>query len=545
MQTLLDFATHKMLTSLIVKERAKCRRRNRNDEKKCLDRECDINALSARKMLSRMMPPRRTWVRPAKRVKLKSKSVDRSKNAEKALLLTINRDRKNRKNNPRIYLDELDAFIDYIRSRLSDDSLQLKSPQLKPILKSQRVLPDKTFEVTCRPLSVYERLEDKIILSLTSRYLTHLLDKHLHENILSYRPARFFMGKEHHVPDFNDGIVLIKEYLKEHGSDNIYVADCDIKKFYDTIPHSTVIECFNRILDKTRLNAEGKAQVMRVMRAYLDSYNFYTNVLMVADSTPHVFNKVRNRLHDRDNKNTYRIGWVDKIMELDEDERCQRGVPQGGALSLLVANVVLNDVDQVIVGQQDKDCLFLRYCDDMILMHTDRDRCSQLMAAYTESLSRHGLYYHDFERVAETKSHDNPNATTGHFWKIKSHHTFLWGDGDGDSNRYIGFLGYEMRRTGHMRLRRSNILRFKEKTTRLFYALRRYQMDGKHSEEEVDQHNNQTFEKLLAGMDFYTAFDMQRFKRGNQYKYMERLKGRIEGRLNRLKTDKRKDEQID
>ena len=541
MKTLLDFATQKVLTSLLVKERAKCRRRNRNDEKKHLDRECDINVLSTRKILSRIMPPRRMWVRPAKRVKLDNGAVDTSKNAEKALLLTIDRDRKNRSANPRIYLDELDAFIEHIRAQLTGDNLKLGSPQLMPILKSKRVLPDKTLEVTCRPLSVYGRLEDKIILSLTSRYLTRLLDKHLHENILSYRPARNFLGEEHHVPIFNDGIILIKNYLKEHDSENIYVADCDIKKFYDIIPHSTVIECFDRILDKTRLNDEGKDQVMKVITAYLDSYNFYTNVLIEADSSPKLFHKVRKKLHDHDNKNTYRIGWVDEIMELNEQEQRQRGVPQGGALSLLVANVVLNDVDQVIVSQQDKDCLFVRYCDDIILMHTDRERCSQLMAAYTESLTKHGLYFHDFERVSDAKNSENPNVTTDHFWKIKSHHPFLWGDGEGDSNRYIGFLGYEMCRTGKMRLRRSNMLRFKEKTGRLFYALRRYQIDDKHTNEEVEQHYNQTFEKLMAGMDFYTAFDKERFKKGSQYKYMERLKERIERRLNKLKSDKRND----
>lgn len=542
MQTLLDFATPKMLTSLLVKERAKCRRRNRNDKKRHLDRECDINELSPRKMLSRIMPPRHTWVRPSKRKRLDNSAVDTSKNAEKALLLTIDRDKKKRSSNPRIYLDELDAFIDRIRAKMKDGNLELGSPQLLPILKSQRALPNGTFEVTCRPLSVYSRLEDKIILSLTSRYLSRILDKHLHENILSYRPARTFHGKGHYVTDFNDGIVLIQDYLKKHSSENIYVADCDIKKFYDTIPHATVIDCFNRILDRTHLNSEGKAQVMTVVRAYLKSYNFYTNAMMEAESEPQVFHKVRKRLHDHDNKNTYRIGWVDRIMmEDDEQEWCQRGVPQGGSLSLIVANVVLNDIDQVIVSQQDENCLFVRYCDDMILMHTDRDRCSQLMAAYTNSLSEHGLYYHDFERVSDAKSPKNPNATTGRFWQIKSHYTFLWGDGKGDCNRYIGFLGYEMRRTGHMRLRRSNMLRFKEKTTRLFYALRRYQMDDKHTNEEVEQHNNQTFEKLMAGMDFYTAFNKERFKKGSQYKYMEKLKDRIERRLNKLKTDKRND----
>ena len=82
------------------------------------------------------------------------------------------------------------------------------------------------------------------------------------------------------------------------------------------------------------------------------------------------------------------------------------------------------------------------------------------------------------------------------------------------------------------------MLRFKEKTNRLFYALRRYQMDDKHTNEEIEQHKKQTFENLLAGVEFYTAFDMKSFKRGNQYKYMVKLKERTETRLNRLKTDK-------
>ena len=93
--TLLEFATDNRLTILLIKERAKCRRRNRDAKKPhILDRECDLDDLSSRKMLSRLMPPRRQWVVPSKRAKLPNGAVDTCKNAEKALLLTISRDRK-------------------------------------------------------------------------------------------------------------------------------------------------------------------------------------------------------------------------------------------------------------------------------------------------------------------------------------------------------------------------------------------------------------------------------------------------------------------
>ncbi|MBO4723160.1 MAG: hypothetical protein J5629_09575 [Muribaculaceae bacterium] len=533
MISLFEFATPEMLTKLLVKERAKCRRRNRSEKKenKKLIRDCDINILSTRKMLSRMMPPRYTWVRPSKRIRLKNGAMDTSKNAEKALLVTIKRDRSRKGEKTPVYLQELDAFINRIRERLKQPELTLESPQLLPIFKSKSQNPDGSFEVTCRPLSVYNKLEDKIIIAVTSRYLTRFIDKHLHKNILSYRNSRSFCDKEHHTTDFNDGIKLIENFRKEQGLNDIYVADCDIKKFYDTIPHNVVIESFERILDKTRLDDDGKNQVMKVLKAYLDSYNFYDNAWLEAESNPYVYFKVRRQMRDIHQRKIYKLGWVDDIMALPENERRQRGVPQGGALSLVIANVVLNDVDQVIVQNEDTNRLFIRYCDDMIMMHTSRDECDRLMKVYAQSLTEHGLYYHDFEFVADSKNTENPMTTNSHFWDIKSHSTYLWGDGEGNSNRYIGFLGYEMQRNGKLRLRKANIQRFKEKVNRLFYALLRFQKNEKKTDEEKAEHKEKTFKNLMDGINFYTAFDQARFQNSKQFRLMKDMRDNLEARL--------------
>jgi hypothetical protein len=241
---MIEFASDQMLTQLLVKERAKCLRRNRSDKYHHLDKDCKLDELSTRKMLSRMMPPRYTWVRPpsSKRKKLPNSALSSRKNAEKALLLTIKRDEKERKDNGKAfgYLDELHAYFDRIRKRLSEGQLQLKSPRLMPIFKDKEKLDDGTWKVTCRPLAVYSKLDDKIILALTSRYLARHFNRYLHEDILSYRPARTFRGEEHHVTDFNDGIRLIKAYREKHASERIYATDCDIKKFYDIIPREVV-----------------------------------------------------------------------------------------------------------------------------------------------------------------------------------------------------------------------------------------------------------------------------------------------------------------
>lgn len=545
--TLQEFATEKMLTVLLVKERAKCRKNNRsanriakdkkhnrNHKKIHLDRDCDINTLTRRKMLSRMMPPRHTWVRPSKRKKLPNKAVDTSKNTEKALLLTIERDRELCKTTGKqfAYLQDLDKFIQQIKKRLDDGHIQFERPLLVPILKDKTTGNDGVTCVTCRPLAVYTQLEDKIIISVTSRYLTRLLDQHLHENILSYRPPRHFHGQEHYVTTNNDGIALIKDFRDKHVDKDIYVADCDIKKFYDSIPHSVVIECFDRILDKTKLTSDGKAQVMSVLKAYLDSYNFYTNALIESQVAPRqCFHKVRRRMKDQNDENNYRIEWVDEILALPEEEKASRGVPQGGALSLIIANVVLNDVDQFFVANKDDNRLFIRYCDDMILMHTSREECERLMNAYTTSLTNHGLFYHDFEHVSQLKEQE---LTTKSFWKAKSHHTFKWDYGSGESNSYIGFLGYEMRRDGKMRLRKSKVKHFKEKLNRIYYAIRRYQKSKKHSEKEKEQYRQKTLDQLLDGVNFYKSLDLDTFKQGRQYKFFTKLRHRVEARLERL-----------
>lgn len=524
MQTLLEFADTELITRLLIKERAKCRRRNYSHQYHGLNHDCSIDELAVRKQLSRMMPPRRNWVRPSNRLNLNNDAVDTSKNAQKSLCLTLNRDRKLQKEENRQfrYLDELDAYISKIQERLSTDNLTLSSPRLMPIFKKIK----ENGVVVCRPLSIYEKLDDKIILALTAKYLTRYFDYALHENILSYRPARSFHGNEHHTTDFNDGVRLINEFRDKHNNEEIYAADCDIQKFYDIIPHDTVRRCFADMLKASSLNNEGQQQVMRVVNAYLSSYNFYDNAWREAQEHPEVFYKVRRKFARMNEELSYRLEWVPDLERMSDQERKPVGVPQGGSLSLLIANIVLNDVDKVVVGAEDENRLFIRYCDDMILLHTNHTECERLMNAYAESLNKHGLYYHDFCTVSDVKERNADGEygekTSAKFWNQKSRHPFLWGYGPGDSNAYIGFLGYEIRRDGVMRLRKSNIKRFEEKCRRLYYALRRYRNKGGITEEEFQHHLTKVTKNLLSGVEWYDAFDMPRFMRSTQYRQIQR-----------------------
>ena len=521
--TLLEFASDEMLIDLLIRERAKYRRRNRSDKHHRLDKQCELSELSVRKMLSRMMPPRRYWVHPKKKIRdrLANETNSATKLTRKALQLTIERDKERAKKGVSFdYLNELTGFIERIQSRLQSGNITFSSPQLVPVFKDKKPQGNH-YDVTCRPLSVYTALEDKIILALISKYLTRHFDRFLHTNILSYRKIRSFHGKQR-VTDFNDGIELIRAFREAHKDEPIYAADCDIKKFYDIIPHRVVLDCFGKLLNHvTFTHPDGRDQVMHVLEAYLASYNFYDNAWLAQSAHPEVFDKVRRRLHDRGKRNTYRFGWVDECLKEPEDAQRCRGISQGGALSLLIANIVLNDVDSVLTAEDDPNRLFVRFCDDMILLHTDYDRCCRLMQHYARSLEEHGLYYHDFRSVdaSDRKA----------FWHIKSHYPFLWDDDQENSNRYIGFLGYEMRRDGRIRLRKSNIQRVEDKFLRQFYALRRYRQQ--HTDEEYQAQKQKALTRVLDSVEVYKGLDQAKFRSGSQYRHLVKILHHTEHRL--------------
>ena len=91
---------------------------------------------------------------------------------------------------------------------------------------------------------------------------------------------------------------------------------------------------------------------------------------------------------------------------------------------------------------------------------------------------------------------------------------------------YVGFLGYEIRRDGRMRLRKSNIDSLDQKFVRHRYALHRYRRE--HPEDYLTFRQNM-LDKTMRGLEVYTAFDQEQFRHGAQYRHLERQRARLEG----------------
>jgi len=485
METIAQFAIDKRIVRLLIKERIKCSRKNLGQHDFSIHPEEALDEQTARKFLSTIMPPRSTWVRPKHRTKFKQpdKKLDIKKINAQAIWLTIQRDKADQAH-PHPYLERLDKYIHHIQSLLCSNNLSFHEPELIALHKSTKYV-DGHRVITYRPLSVYTYLDDKIILAIASRYLTQKFNKYLHPNILSYRCARPFEEEKHCVTDFNDGIKLIGRFREQHNNDTIYASDCDIRKFYDTINHDVIRNCFKKMFTAFGISQEAESQLMVVLNAYLNSFNFTANVLRKSESAG--FWKQAYHRHRPEPNDVCRFEWLSDAdgakcygsVQAFNEAKPHIGVPQGGALSLMIADVVLNDVDQTagLPDATDTNRLFIRFCDDMILLHTSETECQRLMQAYEQSLTEHKLVYHAFEDIP--KYEDYPTATRDSFWHQKSHKPFLWGDGTGNSNRYVGFLGYEMSRDGEVRLRRSNEQKFDDKFRRFYYSV--YRQVKKHN----------------------------------------------------------------
>ncbi|MBK8362805.1 MAG: hypothetical protein IPL24_03750 [Bacteroidetes bacterium] len=50
------------------------------------------------------------------------------------------------------------------------------------------------------------------------------------------------------------------------------------------------------------------------------------------------------------------------------------GIPQGGALSGLIANLVLDFADRKMQSLNDSKLLYVRFCDDMIIIHPSKKK---------------------------------------------------------------------------------------------------------------------------------------------------------------------------
>ena len=458
MLSFIEYASEQRILELLIKERVKIALKGKFkgvSTDRIINRAERGEVLTTTEQVFTIMPARNSWHRPRKqerRLNSGEESKSHKQILTRSIAITIQQHRKLK--TPPQYLKNLDAFVSSLREDIcSCEPITFNS--IKIIGKKKKVNSEGV-EIL-RPICVFESLREKLLIALASKYLTEVFDCLLHEEILSYRPLRRYHGSETPVlTDRDNAIQNIHAYRKSHRCGTLYVAECDIQKYFDTINHDVIRQCFKAFADKVKaLDANfDYSQVGRIVEAYLNSYSFYRNVESKNEEI-----KVRNQQFEVPKAHLF-IERGCYTAEEFEAAKSKIGIPQGGALSALMSNVILHTIDsESILGRPDRNRFFCRYGDDILLMHTSKVKCEALINKYCEALTQHKLLYHDFISVADKEFRKaNGVSVRPILWDQKSRKPFLWGrsNAEKESVDWIGFLGYEMRYTGEVRLRRSS-----------------------------------------------------------------------------------------
>ena len=159
---------------------------------------------------------------------------------------------------------------------------------------------------------------DRLIQQALLQVLQPILDPTFSEHSYGFRPGR----------RAQDAVLAAQAHVQ---AGRRIVVDVDLEKFFDRVNHDILIDRLNKRL--------GDAGVIRLIRAYLDS----------------------------------------GIMSDGVVQQRERGTPQGGPLSPLLANVLLDEVDKEL---ERRGHCFVRYADDAnVYVHSRRagDRVMALL----------------------------------------------------------------------------------------------------------------------------------------------------------------------
>lgn len=393
--------------------------------------------------LSTILPSRKKWLRLGSASRMKSKIRNEKLTSNDvnfySLLKTIKAQEK--KTIEEQWYINLSNFINEIIQESTNQNYSVNTPVIFPKLK-EKLKKEGINE--CRPICIFN-LKDRIILSITNKFLTKLFDDFFQDSSYAFRSKK---NENNKILSHHDCISDILKFRNNNIDKELYVAECDMKKFYDTVNHTIAEKLFDELIIKSKLiTPELNLEVpVIIFKSYLKCFAFNINIPKPSDIEYWASYKISNG----------EFSWIQKfINEHYSDISNERiGVPQGGALSGLIANIYLNEADITIVGQ---NILYQRFCDDMIIISDDLNECITAKNLYEKSLINLKLFPHKFKNPSELMTNENEKLNYKPFWDGKSKGPYKWGKIEENSFPWIGFVGYEINYKGDIRVRKKSL----------------------------------------------------------------------------------------
>lgn len=397
-------------------------------------------------ILRDIFPSRRNWV---KLNQFERKKFDNSIVRAREMLYKSYLCYK-RKNFPiqhcEIWYQNLIKLVNSVKEKLEAlDNYTMESPQIIGILK--KIDKNKT---EYRPIAIYE-LEDRIISSLSARYLTDFFDQYFYDCSYAFRSSKNQERYTHHK-----SVAKILDYRKE--KEVVYVAECDIQKFFDTVNHEHIRKVFYQHIEFVKLRHDKiiDKKIVTIFDKFLNSFAFNKDVF--PKNTDKSF-WINNRLKE----NGY-FKWIEKVLSDDygvEYLNNRIGVPQGNAISCFISNLLLHNVDSK-VREVCSEIFYVRFCDDMILMHEDVDKCLNGLEVYKNELKNNYLFFHPPAACDNYLTKENRKK----FWReSKSKQPYLWANPQEKvlAFPWLSFVGYQIKYDLNIRLRRDAVRKEKRK----------------------------------------------------------------------------------
>ena len=201
---------------------------------------------------------------------------------------------------------QVDELLPYLRENQAELIQKIREGKYKP-KPVRRVEIPKEEKGKVRKLGI-PTVVDRVIQQAITQELTPLFELQFSESSYGFRPKR---GQR-------DALRACKKNVDEG---YVYVVSMDLEKFFDTVNHSKLIEILSRTIKDGR--------VVSLIHRYL-------------------------------NAGVAQNGFFEKTEE---------GVPQGGPLSPLCGNVMLNELDKELERRGHR---FVRYADDAIIFCKSR-----------------------------------------------------------------------------------------------------------------------------------------------------------------------------
>jgi RNA-directed DNA polymerase len=303
--------------------------------------------------------------------------------------------------------------VDGVTVRQYEENLEENLKYLVERLKAKRYRPQPVRRVYIpkpkggkRPLGI-PTVEDKVVQMALKKILEAILEVDFLDVSFGFRPARSC----HQALDVLDKTVMTKPVN--------YIVDMDIEKFFDIVDHKWLMK-----------------------------------FLKVRISDPNILRLVERFL---------RTG----VMEEGKYYEIDKGTPQGGILSPLLANIYLHfclDIwfEKVIKKKNKRFCMLIRYADDFVVCFQFATEAVAFGKALKERLGKFGL------KISKEKSQIIPFGR----------YPWLSAQKKGKKLKTFDFLGFThyctKTRRGYFRLgRKTSKLKFRQKIKELNQWLKR------------------------------------------------------------------------